>query len=178
MKINVITIPEEGLSVQFSLAGSLFPDLISKAGTGVGQAAFALGTVDVAGSIRRYGQSLSFTGRFSTVMATTCGRCLEDAQLPVAADFSYTLLPATGTGKDEVELQTEDLEIVYYDGEVIDLDPMIAEQIILQIPMKVLCGESCRGLCPQCGANLNMGGCDCRKDFIDPRWAALKKIKI
>ena len=171
MKINVITIPEDGLSVQFSLAGGLLPDLISE----VGQGAFTLEKVDVAGSIRRYGQSLSFTGHLETILETTCGRCLEEAQLPIKADFSYTLLPVTGTGKDEVELQTEDLEIVYYDGEIIDLAPMIAEQIILQIPVKVLCRESCQGLCPQCGTNLNMGGCDCRKDFIDPRWAVLKK---
>ncbi|MDP2268694.1 MAG: DUF177 domain-containing protein [Deltaproteobacteria bacterium] len=174
MKINVITIPAEGLSVQFSLAGSLFPDLISE----IGQADIALGEVDVTGSIKRYGESLSFLGHIETVLAATCGRCLEEAKLPIQADFSYTLLPATGTGTDEVELQTEDLEIVYYDAEIIDLNPMIAEQIILQIPMKVLCRESCRGLCPQCGTNLNMGGCDCRKDFIDPRWTVLKKFKI
>jgi uncharacterized protein len=176
MKINVITIPEEGLSVQFSLAGSLFPGLISEAGSEGSQDAFTLEKVDIAGSIKRYRQSLSFTGHLSTVLATTCGRCLEEAQLPIKAGFSYTLLPATGTGKDEVELQTEDLEIVYYDGEIIDLAPLIAEQVILQIPIKVLCRESCRGLCPQCGTNLNMGGCDCSKDFIDPRWAVLKNI--
>jgi len=174
MKITVITIPEEGLSVQFSLAGSLFPDLVSEGG----QADFALDKVDVVGSVRRYSQSIAFTGHLETVLKTTCGRCLEDAQLPIKADFSYTLLPAAGTGKDEVELQAEDLEIVYYDGDVIDLAPMIAEQVLLQIPMKVLCGDTCRGLCPQCGMNLNMGNCDCQKDFSDPRWAVLKKIKI
>jgi uncharacterized protein len=178
MKINVITIPEEGLSVQFSLAGSLLPDIIPEIGLEAGQADFNLKKVDIAGSIKRYGQSLSFTGRLETVLETTCARCLEEAQLPVQTDFWYTLLPATGTGKDDVELQTEDLEIVYYDGEIIDLVPLIAEQVLLQMPMKVLCRESCRGLCPQCGTNLNRGGCDCRKDFTDPRWAVLKNIKI
>ena len=182
MKINVITIPEEGLSVQFSLAGSLLPDLISGAGSDGGsggvQDAFILEKVDVAGSIKRYRQSLSFTGHLETVLETTCARCLEEAQVPVEADFRYTLLPATATGQDEVELQTEDLEVVYYDGEIIDLVPLIAEQVLLQMPMKVLCRESCRGLCPQCGTNLNRGGCDCAKDFVDPRWAVLKDIKI
>jgi uncharacterized protein len=174
MKINVITIPEEGLSIQFALAGRLLSDSIAEAG----QLSFTLEKVDVAGSIKRYRQSLSFTGHLSTVLATACARCLEETQFPVQADFSYTLLPASGTGKDEVELQTEDLEIEYYEGEIIDLDPLIAEQVLLQIPMKVLCRESCQGLCPQCGANLSRGGCNCRKDFIDPRWAVLKDIKL
>jgi uncharacterized protein len=178
MKINVITIPEEGLSVQFSLAGGLLRDFSSAAGPEGGQDDFVLEKVDVAGSIKRYRQSLSFTGHISTVLKTTCARCLEMAQFPVTADFSYTLLPATVSGKDEVELQTEDLEIEHYEGEIIDLAPLIAEQVLLQIPMKVLCRESCRGLCPQCGANLNMGGCDCRKDSVDPRWAVLKNFKV
>jgi uncharacterized protein len=170
MKINVITIPEEGLSVQFSLAANLLPE--------VGKADIHLEKVDVAGSIKRYRQSLSFTGHLETLLQTTCGRCLEETAFPVQTDFSYTLLPATETGSDEVELQTEDLEIVYYDGEIIDLAPLIAEQVVLQMPMKVLCRESCRGLCPQCGINLNLGGCNCRNEFIDPRWAVLKNIKI
>lgn len=176
MKINVITIPEEGLDVQFSLAGSFLSDSILGAGPGYAQDSFTLEQVDIVGSIKRYRQSLSFTGHLETLLATTCARCLEEARLPVRADFSYTLLPATGVGKDEVELQTEDLEIVYYEGEMIDLAPLIAEQVILQVPMKVLCRESCRGLCPQCGTNLNMDSCDCRKDFVDPRWAVLKNI--
>lgn len=178
MKINVITIPEEGLSVQFSLAGGLLSGSIAEAEPDVGQVAITLEKCDVAGSIRRYRQNISFTGHISTVLTTACARCLEEAQFPVKADFSYTLLPATGTGKDEVELQTEDLEVEYYEGEIIDLAPLIAEQVLLQIPMKVLCRESCRGLCPQCGTNLNRGGCNCRKDFVDPRWAVLRKIKF
>jgi len=174
MKINIITIPEEGLSVQFSLVGALLPGLSAE----TRQAAFTLEKVDVTGSIRRYRQSLFFTGHLDTELKTTCARCLEEAQLSVQVDFRYTLLPAPGAGKDEIELQTEDLEIAHYDGEIIDLDPLIAEQVLLQIPMKILCRESCRGLCLQCGTNLNLGGCDCSKDVIDPRWAGLKSIKM
>ena len=176
MKINIITIPEEGLSVQFSLTGSLLSDLIAEAENLPD--AFTLEKVDIAGSIKRYRQRLAFTGHLETVLATTCARCLDEAQVPVEADFRYTLLPAAGIGPEEIELQTEDLEVVYYDGEIIDLVPLIAEQVLLQIPMKVLCRESCRGLCPQCGSNLNGGDCDCRKDLVDPRWAVLKDIKI
>ena len=173
--------PEEGLSVQFSLAGSLLPDSLLGAGSKTGaedwQGAFTLEKVDIAGSIKRYRQSLTFTGHLETVLKTTCARCLDQALAPVAADFSYTLLPATGTGQDEVELQPDDLEIAYYNGEIIDLAPLVAEQVLLQIPMKVLCRESCRGLCPQCGTNFNLGDCECRQDFVDPRWAVLENIR-
>ena len=180
MKVNIITIPEEGLSVQFSLAGSLLPDLISGAGSEAGPEdlhdAFTLEKVDIAGSIKRYRQSLSFTGHLKTVLETMCARCLEVARVPVEADFRYTLLPAAAPGQDEIELQSDDLEVAYYDGEIIDLVPLVTEQVLLQIPMKVLCRESCRGLCPQCGINLNNGGCDCDKNVVDPRWAVLKNI--
>jgi uncharacterized protein len=178
MKINVITIPEEGLGVKFSLTGSMLDGLISAAGPGSLPGAFILQKVEVAGSIKKYRQSLAFTGHLETLLSTACARCLEEALLPVQTDFSYTLLPVSGPGQNEVELQTEDLEIVYYEGEIIDLAPLMAEQVILQIPMRVLCRESCQGLCPRCGANLNEGACDCPQEVIDPRWAGLKNIKL
>ena len=68
--------------------------------------------------------------------------------------------------------------MAYYAGEIIDLVPLITEQIILQVPMKALCGETCRGLCPRCGVNLNLASCNCRNEDIDPRLAVLKNVKV
>ena len=76
------------------------------------------------------------------------------------------------------KLQAEELEISYYQGDFIDLTPIICEQIILQIPIKPLCSEECKGLCPHCGINMNVASCSCHLEFVDPRLAVLKNIKI
>ena len=65
----------------------------------------------------------------------------------------------------------------FYEGETVDCDPLIYEQIVLQIPMKALCREDCRGLCPRCGANLNLSSCSCPDRDVDERLAVLKKLK-
>jgi len=174
VKINILNIPEEGLNLQFSLAEGSFPDLISEKE----KIDFSLRQVDVSGSVRKVRQSIFFAGTLNTALETPCSRCLETACLPLRADFNYTLLPEAATGKEEIELRMEDLDVGYYAGEVIDLTPIIFEQIMLQIPMKVLCNELCKGLCPRCGINLNTANCDCRNDFIDERLAVLKNFKV
>jgi len=172
VKINILNIPEEGLNLQFSLAEDSFPDLISEKE----KCTFVLRRVDISGSVRKVRRSVFFAGTLDLALETPCSRCLETANLSLKADFNYTLLPEVSTGKEEMELSAEDLDVVYYAGEVIDLTPIIFEQIMLQIPMKVLCNESCKGICPRCGINLNMGKCDCRSDFIDERLVVLKTL--
>jgi uncharacterized protein len=80
--------------------------------------------------------------------------------------------------KQEDELSTEDLEYGYYQDDVIDLDTLIFEQVMLQIPIKVLCTDACKGLCPYCGMNLNTANCGCHAEFIDERLAVLKKLRV
>lgn len=174
MKINILNIPEEGLNLQFSLAEESFPDLIS----GKGEIDVSLRRVDVSGSVRKVRQGIFFAGTLDVVLETPCSRCLETACLSLRTDFNYTLLPEAATGKEEVELRTEDLDVDYYAGEVIDLTPMIFEQVMLQVPMKALCNELCKGFCPRCGINLNTAGCDCRNDLIDERLTVLKNFIV
>ncbi len=65
-----------------------------------------------------------------------------------------------------------------YDGEEVDVSPLIREQLLLALPTRPLCQEGCRGLCPQCGANLNLNSCDCSAAKFDPRLEALRSLKI
>jgi uncharacterized protein len=78
----------------------------------------------------------------------------------------------------EEELSPEDLEYGFYQDDVIDLDGLLFEQIVLQIPIKILCTDTCKGLCPHCGININMASCSCHAEFIDERLAVLKKLKV
>ena len=174
MKINVLDIPDEGLNIRFSLAEDAFYGLLPEKE----KLDFSFRQVEVSGIIRKVQDNIFFAGSLETVLDAQCCRCLEEAYLPLKAEFSHTLLPEAGTAKEEIELKTEDLEVGYYSGEVIDLVPIILEQILLHVPMKILCNESCKGLCSHCGINLNTASCDCRSGFIDERLSVLKHFKV
>ena len=121
-------------------------------------------------------------GRLTGEIELACSRCLEPFRLPVAADFDLRYVPHvenTGHGEnDEKEVEEDDLSTAFYENDAIDLGQLIMEQLQLALPMKPLCREDCRGLCPNCGTNLNTGRCDCDVKWEDPRLAALKAIKL
>ena len=174
VKINVMNIPEEGLNVQFfkdeSWAGRVFAE---KKIPG-----FLLDRIDGSATLKRIGHTLYLEGHLLTAAAMDCSRCLEVARVAISAPFKYILAPAPAEHPEEKELSAEDLDFVYYQDDQVDLDPLITEQLLLQIPMKALCREDCKGLCPHCGVNLNVDGCQCHEEKVDGRLAVLKKLKI
>jgi uncharacterized protein len=98
--------------------------------------------------------------------------------LAVDSSFDLRYLPRShNVGEGEREVDEDDLSTSFYEDETIDLGQLMSEQFYLSLPMKPLCRESCSGLCPQCGTNLNRATCDCRRDWEDPRLAALKALK-
>ena len=117
-------------------------------------------------------------GRVRTELELTCSRCVEPYRFPIDATFDQRYLPASDAATDsEIEVEQDDLETSYYENDQIDLSELMREQFYLALPMKPLCREDCRGLCPQCGTNLNTGTCDCSPVWEDPRLAALKQLK-
>lgn len=173
MKINVASIPEEGLNVQFSKDESWYRKIFAeKADPG-----FSLNDVEVSITLRRIRETLYLEGNIRTVVEMECSRCLDAARLPIDVPFKYVLAPMQKDHQEEKELNPEDLDFIFYEDDLIDLDPLVIEQIILQIPMRILCREDCKGLCPHCGINLNAGTCKCHKEQIDIRLAVLKKFK-
>ena len=117
-------------------------------------------------------------GHLRTELELPCSRCLEPYRFVIDADFDQRYLPASAASSDpDREVQDDDLETSYYGDDQIDLAELMREQFYLALPMKPLCHDDCRGLCPQCGTNLNTGTCDCSPVWEDPRLAALKAIK-
>lgn len=130
-------------------------------------------------------------GRSQTALELPCSRCLDPMTVPVDAAFDLRYQPRTtgpggaghaghaGDAGDDVEreLEEDDLATAFYDNEEIDLGQLLREQFYLAVPMKPLCDEACRGLCPSCGTNLNRGTCECRRDWIDPRLAPLHELR-
>lgn len=118
-------------------------------------------------------------GKVESAVRLTCSRCLTEYDFPISSEFTIFYTEAKGEELDEeVELSDEELISATYSGDEIDMDPEIAEQVMLEVPYKPLCSESCRGLCPECGADLNAGECGCDRGGINLKMAALKKIKI
>jgi uncharacterized protein len=174
LKINVVNIPEEGLKIHFSREGNWLTGIVPGREKGI----VSVDRIDVTGGIRRLRKTIFLEGQIDTTVEMDCSRCLEMAHLPVHVRFNYTFVPVQEEQAEDVELSAEDLDYVYYQDDLIDLDPLIFEQVMLQIPMKVLCREDCRGLCPHCGINLNLASCGCREGHVDDRLAVLKKLKF
>jgi uncharacterized protein len=120
------------------------------------------------------------TGKVESAVRLSCSRCLAEYELPLSSEFTiyYTASKGENLDEEEVELSNEELISASYTGDEIDLDPEIAEQVMLEVPFKPLCRESCLGLCTQCGADLNAGECGCDRGEINLKMAALKKLKI
>ncbi|HYR95650.1 MAG TPA: DUF177 domain-containing protein [Candidatus Binatus sp.] len=124
----------------------------------------------------RAGLDVFFHGSLHGQVVGTCARCLEDYAFAVDHPFVFVLTPRAAAVKEPGRLSPDDLALSYYEGEEIDLTPLVHEQIILALPTRPLCGETCRGLCPRCGANLNAAACGCPAAAADPRLAVLHAL--
>lgn len=113
--------------------------------------------------------------RITAEAASSCDRCL--------APFTAALTPSFTTHyvfrDDHTEQFGHDEVVVLPLGTpAIDISEDVRQTVLMAVPLKLLCKESCRGLCPQCGKNLNEGPCECRPETIDSRWDALRDLKI
>ena len=116
-------------------------------------------------------------GRATTRLMLECGRCLDEMEVPVDARFELRYVPQVqNAGDAEREIAEDDLTTAFYREGALDVVDMLREQFQLALPMKPLCAESCRGLCPECGANLNRTKCGCEPKWEDPRLAPLKAL--
>ena len=124
----------------------------------------------------RAGLDIFFRGALHGQVVGTCARCAEDYAFGLDHPFVFVLTPRAAAA-EPARLSPDDMALSYYEGEEIDLTPLVHEQIILALPTRPLCGEACRGLCPRCGANLNSGSCGCPAAPADPRFAVLHALR-
>jgi len=135
------------------------------------------GPIEAAVSFYRAGMELFFEGSLKTRTGAICARCAEEFDSSTDRPFRFVLSPKS-VGYDSDTLRAEDLEFSLYEGEEVDLGPLIREQVLLALPTRPLCRDDCRGLCPQCGINLNHAECGCRVETFDPRLEALRSLKL
>lgn len=129
--------------------------------------------------IRRAGQSILIRGKVQTRLILQCVRCLREFLYPISSDYELTLLPLKDTSfAEEVELSSEDMESSFFVGGEIHLSEIACEQVFLEIPIKPLCKEDCRGLCPSCGIDLNISSCNCKEKGLESKFLGLQKLKL
>lgn len=108
------------------------------------------------------GSEIRIRGHLGTRLEACCDRCLGSVTIPVEQEFDLAYRPvSTIAREEEVELPEDELGVGFFSGDGIELADVVTEQVILAVPMKVVCRTDCRGLCPVCGANLNLKKCGC-----------------
>jgi uncharacterized protein len=116
--------------------------------------------------------------RLSYEQTLNCNRCLKPIVERAESDVELMILvQRRPEGGSEHALREQDLGVLYLENERLETDPILIEQLQLNIPMKPLCRADCKGLCPVCGADRNAGTCSCEESSEDPRWAALAALK-
>jgi len=175
MRIRVDEIPESGRFLHFHWDEGRFNEFLSPDDPFEIRLARPV-NVDL--QIQKRPDHIRIEGNIEATLQVVCHRCLTSFLYPMEEEVDvYLIEEQTTPPEEEIELEVEELEQEFFDGEVIDVDQLIAEQIFLALPYKVLCAETCRGICPACGANLNEEECKCEKSTDESPFAALESLK-
>ena len=160
MKIDLTNIPSEGKETNFILEPDWWKrDLDEDRIVGLE------GPLSSWMKIYPAGKNIVVEGSLSTRVLLRCDRCLEPYSWDLSKDFRIYLSISPFRGNVDVELLENDLNLDFIDGNFLEPDQVIREQLILNVPMKMLCTADCRGLCPLCGCNLNMTRCSCSSRY-------------
>ncbi len=170
LKIKFEDIPPEGLSLGFEdRKGDLIRDChpVSK-------------PIRARVNLQRWGIDVKVTGEVETELVLICDRCLKEFPFKVQEKINVLLEPRAVLShlKEEVRLTKDDLDVIFFDGITIEVDEIVREEILLAVPMRRLCDEACKGLCPVCGQNLNEKSCGCKPGLKDSPFAILKKLVV
>jgi len=167
MKIDLADLSEKDVS-SIDLEGEINKDFLDIGGRKI----FFLEPIKYNGAIYKAGKDKIVHVNIAYTYREICGRCLEPFVKTETTVLSGQLIRQQDIFEDESD------EAIYYEDDEIDLTEDIINTIVLSLPMKPLCSEECKGMCPRCGANLNKEKCDCVVEDIDPRMAILKNFMI
>ncbi|NLI91394.1 MAG: DUF177 domain-containing protein [Peptococcaceae bacterium] len=164
MKVNVAQLRRtEGASARF-LFSETFPPL--QLGN---EEYFFQAPMEVQLDVTNTGKSLLVKGKLSSVINVNCSRCLKEFPFPLAFEFEDEWLPIEFSELDEEE------SAFIFEKDEFCIDECVMEHVLVHIPMKFMCSEDCKGLCPKCGADRNKESCVCAGADIDPRLEILSK---
>lgn len=121
--------------------------------------------IKVSAAVVNNGSKLLLTGNIDAELTLKCSRCLKDFKYKLKTDF-----------EEELSKEEGDDDAIHFEGDTVDLTDIVINNILLSLPMKPVCSEDCKGLCPICGGDLNINKCGCTDRNIDPRLSVLKDL--
>lgn len=130
-----------------------------------------LNPVRVKGTVYNTGDGIYLDGMLFYRYKDSCARCLTEVEGEIETEISGRILE-----DEESKLEESDEKLIAYNKDEIFLEEIIADAVLLSMPMRILCGEDCKGICPKCGKDLNREKCECEDDDIDPRLAELRNF--
>lgn len=113
--------------------------------------------------IAKIGRDFRVTGQVHGSLSLSCARCLDAFSYSIDTDVDIELRQKPKDLAFELELKDDEMDVYYFEGDELDLDPYVYEEVILSIPIRALCSDTCKGMCPQCGKNLNQEECRCER---------------
>lgn len=169
MYIDIDQIGGKGLVVDDNV--ELDPNLL------IEDDSFFLDDIDYHIEFKREGGQIKAKGRIFTVVSLRCVYCLDNFEMKVDSKFDIVLFPISQVRLNNVALNSDDMEYIFYDGERIDLLKILMEQVNLFIPFNPVCKLDCKGICPNCGINLNHESCNCDKPTTNEMNFIFSKLK-
>jgi uncharacterized protein len=172
--VGIAAIPEVGLLLDVAIR----PGTLQLPQT---EEAVITAAVHVRGRLTKVAEQLFFQGGISGTVTVPCSRCLETAQADFGVETRVVFLPPTSS--DVVKTpegrpgSSDEPDLYIHDGIVLDLRPLVREQVVLAYPVQALCRNDCAGLCQVCGGNRNVIPCTCQVGGDDPRFAILKRLR-
>lgn len=180
MRVHLDEIPITGLTLTMEDR----PEVVCKAFESHAQKDFEfVAPLKVHLQLKKLGDNVIMTGHLATQVHMQCSRCLEGLDQAVATDFHVVYMTQfperlTQPSKGDLVLTADDMGLMLFENDIIDPGQALFEEALAAIPQKPLCTDKCRGLCATCGKNLNTGQCTCGTHPPDPRWTALKNLKL
>lgn len=175
MQVELKDIKGGVLEQEYSLVVSDFPELETMATAGEGH---YLDPLLFKLRLQTVGRLVEVDGRLSARVNLECGRCLCRYEQDAEEEFAFTFSPvledvAEEQDEIEIELEAEQMGLVLYQDDVLELLPSLQEQAVMAMPIAHLCSEDCKGLCPICGQNLNQEQCSCSPRLFNSKFGAL-----
>jgi uncharacterized protein len=146
-----------------------------------GEEAVVSESVHIQGRLTKVAEQIYFQGSIQGRVVVPCSRCLDIVHTEFATEARVIFPPPTSEAVPDEEGAigpTDELDLFVHDGTILDLRPLIREQVVLAFPVQPLCREDCAGLCQVCGGNRNAEPCTCQTATTDPRFAILKQLRL
>jgi uncharacterized protein len=186
MRVKVEEIKEKGLELEEPLADALVQQALENA------AGFKLVQAGkLKARFEKVGQDVLVKASMDLELEAPCKRCVEPVKVSLPVSFALDLVPESklrepgddegeddGGGEKAGTFAFNDADQEPFDGKRIEMDPFVREQLLLALPVAVVCREDCKGLCTVCGNNLNERECGCERKPVDVRLLKLKDIKL